>query len=206
MNQDLDGPLNVAPLPPGDIQLLLSSAPFQWWIAGGWALDLFSGEQSRPHFDTDVAVARRDQIAAQRYLQGWDFQYAVPGTSDPVVFESWKDGQILGQEIHGSWARQSSGSPWRFEFLLHEIERDIWSFRYCHDVQHPLKSIGGRTPEGIRYLQPQITLLYKAARLRQVDEEDFRRVLPCLASEQRMQLMEDILCFSPKHPWLALLK
>jgi hypothetical protein len=153
-----------------------------------------------------VAVARRDQIAAQRFLQGWDFQYAVPGTSEPVVFKAWESAQILGREIHGSWARESSGSPWRFEFLLHEIEQDILSFRYCPEVQHPLNCIGGRTANGICYLQPEIALLYKAARLREVDEKDFRRVLAHLGSEQRAQLSKDILLFSPEHPWLDLLR
>lgn len=198
--------MNVVPLGPRDIQALLSAAPFEWWIAGGWALDLFIGEQSRPHFDTDVAVARQDQLAAQRYLHGWDFQYAVPGTSGPVVFASWRTGQRLGKEIHGSWARENPDSPWRFEFLLHEIEQGVWSFRYCPAVQHPLKRIGSRTPDGISYLQPEIALLYKAARLRQADEQDFRRVLPHLASEQRAQLAEDVIRFSPGHPWLASLK
>jgi hypothetical protein len=47
---------NVLATQPQDIQMLLASAPFQWWIAGGWALDLFIGEQTRPHFDTDVAI------------------------------------------------------------------------------------------------------------------------------------------------------
>jgi hypothetical protein len=205
MNKESPGSLNVVPLQPRDIQSLLSGAPFQWWIAGGWALDLFTGEHSRPHFDTDVAVARRDQTAAQQFLQGWDFQYAVPGTSNPVVFKSWEAGQILGHEIHGSWARESRDSAWRFEFLLHEIDQDVWSFRYCHQVQHPLKCIGGRTADGIFYLQPEIALLYKAARLREVDDQDFRRVFPFLGSARRVQLANDIHCFSPEHPWLGLL-
>ena len=111
MKQDSAGPLNVVPLHPRDVQSLFSSASFQWWITGGWALDLFAGEQSRPHFDTDVAVARRDQAAAQRYLHGWGFQYAVPGTHDPVVFEPWEVGQILDHKIHGSWARVSIEGP-----------------------------------------------------------------------------------------------
>jgi hypothetical protein len=50
------------------------------------------------------------------------------------------------------------------------------------------------------HLQPEIALLYKAARMRQVDDQDFQRVLPHLASKQRAQLTEDILCFSPEHP------
>ncbi len=206
MKQDSEGPLNVVPLHPRDVQSLFASAPFQWWITGGWALDLFAGEQSRPHFDTDVAIARRAQTMAQGYLHGWDFQYAVPGTHDPVVFEPWAAGQILDHNIHGSWARESPGSPWRFEFLLHEIDQEVWSFRYCPGVRHPLARIKGSTPEGIFYLQPEIALLYKAARLRELDDADFRRVLPHLAGEQRAQLAADIIHCWPAHPWLALLR
>ncbi len=206
MNQEPTGPLNVVPFQPREVQSLFSKAPFQWWIAGGWALDLFLGQQSRPHFDIDVAVARQDQMAARQFLRGWDFQYAVPGTSNPVVFKSWEPGQTLGREIHGSWARENSASPWRFEFLLHEIEHGVWAFRYCTDVQHPVEHIGTRTLDGIPYLQPEIALLYKAARLREVDEQDFRRVLPHLSGAERAQLAGDLSRFAPMHPWVALLK
>lgn len=206
MSHEFKGPLNVVPLEPRGIQSLLSSAPFPWWIAGGWALDVFVGKPSRPHFDIDVAIARQDQTLAQRHLQGWDFQYAVPGTGNAVVFKPWQPEEFLGFEILGSWARETPGSPWRFEFLLHEIDQEVWSFRYCLDVQHPAERIGGRTADGIPYLQPEIALLYKAARLRQVDEEDFRRVLPHLSPQQRAQLARNIRRFSPGHPWLASLR
>ena len=203
MPSDFRGPLNVDPLRPRDIHSLLGAGPFQWWIAGGWALDLFIGEQSRPHFDTDVAVGRQDQTLVQEHLPGWDFQYAVPGTSGPVIFKTWKQGEILGREIPGSWARESLASPWRFEFILHEIGQGVWSFRYCPAVQHPVQQLGGCTAGGIPYLQPEIALLHKAARLREVDEQDFRRVLPALANAQRLQLAKDIRSFSPEHPWLG---
>jgi hypothetical protein len=32
------------------------------WSAGGWALDLFVGAQSRPHDDLDVRILRRDVL------------------------------------------------------------------------------------------------------------------------------------------------
>jgi hypothetical protein len=206
MNGQPSGSLNVAAMDPKGLQSLLAKAPFQWWVAGGWALDLFTGESWRPRYDLDVAIARRDQGLAQQFLHGWDFQYAAPGTSNPVVFQSWEAGQTLGFEIHGSWARENRNSPWRFEFLLHEIEQAVWSFRYCREVRRPANRIGGQTPSGIPYLQPEIDLLYKAVRLRQVDEQDFKRVLPHLTTEQRAQLAGDIVHFSPEHPWLALLK
>jgi hypothetical protein len=196
---------NVVPLHPKDIQALLSEGPFLWWIAGGWALDLFMGEQTRPHFDTDVAIARKDQGAAQKHLSKWDFQYAVR-TGDKIELRPWKQGQMLGREIHGVWARQTTDSPWRFEFWLTEIEEEVWTFRYCGAVQHPVGRIGENTPEGIGYLKPEIALLYKAARMREMDVQDFQRVLPHLGREQRLHLTADILRCWPEHPWLGLLK
>jgi hypothetical protein len=196
---------NVVALQPKDIQTLLSDAPFRWWIAGGWALDLFMREQTRPHFDVDVAIARKDQGAAQRHLSTWDFQYAVR-KDDKIVLRPWEAGQVLGREVHGVWGRQNTDAPWRFEFALHEIEAEVWTFRYFDTVRHPLQHIEGRTPQGIRYLKPEIALLYKAARMRDVDVQDFRRVLPHLGRDQRLQLAADILRCWSEHPWLGLLQ
>ena len=64
-------------------------------------------------------------------------------------------------------------------------------------MRHPVKCIGCRTPNGIPYLQPEIALLYKAMRLRQMDEQDFQQVLPYLNCQRRAQLAKDILPFSP---------
>lgn len=196
---------NVVPLQPKDIQALLADASFRWWIAGGWALDLFIGEQKRPHFDIDVVIARRDQGAAQQHLAKWDFHYALR-IGDDIVLRTWEPEQMLGREVHGIWARQTTDSPWRFEFWLTEIEEEVWTFRYCGAVQHPVESIGENTPEGIGYLKPEIALLYKAARMREMDVQDFQRVLPHLGREQRLQLTADILRCWPEHPWLGLLK
>jgi hypothetical protein len=205
MNVQPPDATNVAALQPKDIQTFLSGAPFRWWIAGGWALDLFMGEQTRPHFDVDVMIARMDQGAAQKYLSRWDFHYAVRN-GDNVVLRPWEPGQILGREVHGVWARQTPDSPWCFEFWLSEIDEEIWSFRYNGAVQHHLRLVGRCTAESISYLNPEIALLYKAARMRQVDVDDFQQVLPRLSSDQRLQLAADVLRCWSEHPWLGLLK
>jgi len=77
MNPPLPGAVNILSTPPDEIRRLFSHAPFQWWIAGGWALDLVMGEQTRPHFDADVAIARTDQSLAQQYFSNWEFGYAL---------------------------------------------------------------------------------------------------------------------------------
>ena len=113
---------------------------------------------------------------------------------------------MLGTEIPGVWGRESPDAPWRFEFLLHEINKQLWTFRYSVLVQHPLRIIEGFTPDRIPYLKPEIALLYKAARLREVDMQDFHKVLPHLNNEQRSQLAGDLHKFEPAHSWLTALK
>src|SRR5688572_4441822 len=142
---------NCIPYSPREIQSLLADAPFQWWITGGWALDLFLHEQTRPHFDIDVAIARHDQSAAQLYFDGWDFWSTMRSESGNIVLRCWETREILGTEFPGVWGRESSDAPWRFEFLLQEINEDLWTFRYSALVQHPLRNIGAFTRNGIPY-------------------------------------------------------
>jgi hypothetical protein len=196
---------NCVPFGPGEIHALLKDAPFPWWIAGGWAIDLFLGRQTRPHFDIDVAIARQDQLLAQAYLTDWDFWTTRRDETEQIVLDTWQPGQALGFEIPAVWARETESAPWRFELILHEIHDQTWTFRYNENIQHPLGGIGGVSSQKIPYLQPEIALLLKAARRRDVDEQDFQSVLPRLNSRQREQLAKDIAGFEPDHAWLALL-
>ena len=196
---------NSNPLHPHEILSLLGNAPFQWWIAGGWSLDLFLGKQTRPHFDTDIAIARSEQSAAQKYLKEWEFFSSKRDENGDIVLRQWETEEILGYEYPGVWARKSGKDLWRFEFLFHEISDQTWTFRYDDTVKHSFVKIGGVSPENIPYLLPEIALLYKAARLRDVDEGDFHKVLPYLNQTQRAQLLADLQKIEPEHPWLAVL-
>ena len=44
-----------------------------WWIAGGWALDLFLGRVTRAHNDVEIADFRADVDAVRVALPGWEF-------------------------------------------------------------------------------------------------------------------------------------
>jgi hypothetical protein len=136
-------------------------------------------------------------------LEAYQAAKATASSWDPIgAAFSISPGTRLWKGAKGGWlhTRNASGIAWIC------ISQDVWCFRYCQEVQHPSERIGACTPDGIPYLRPEIALLYKAARMRQVDDEDFRRVLPCLAGGQRAQLTQDIRRFSPEHPWLALLR
>jgi len=42
------------------VRALFADYPSRYWIAGGWALDLFADRVRRPHTDVDVLVLARD--------------------------------------------------------------------------------------------------------------------------------------------------
>ena len=57
--------------------------------------------------------------------------------------------------------------------------------------------------DGIRYLQPEIQLLYKAKGLRAKDAVDFYNTLPHLNELQRAWLRAGLERTLPGHPWLT---
>ncbi len=60
------------PLSVQEVAELFAGLTIVWWIAGGRAIDLFVGRETRSHGDTDVLIRRDDQIEVQSYLSGWD--------------------------------------------------------------------------------------------------------------------------------------
>jgi hypothetical protein len=181
------------------VSRLLTNFDQPWFIAGGWALDLFLGEETRPHKDIEVAVLRGNQLQLRRYLWGWTFKVIVPATgghSEPWHDEQWLDSPM--HEIHGT---SSDGAA--LEILLNEHAGSEWVFRRDHRVRAPLSHMGSVTPGGIPYLAPEIVLLYKAAARRAVDEVDFRSTLPALGSRQRAWLLSALEVAYPDSPWTA---
>ena len=51
------------PWHPREVAAFFAELDAPWWIAGGWAIDLFLGRQTREHEDIDVQILRRDQHA-----------------------------------------------------------------------------------------------------------------------------------------------
>ena len=56
--------------------------------------------------------------------------------------------------------------------------------------------------DGIRYLLPEIVLVFKARLRRPKDEPDFEATLPILTAEQREWMRNPVTRVAPDHPWL----
>jgi Aminoglycoside-2''-adenylyltransferase len=184
-------------LSPLALRGLLRNLDVPWWIAGGWAIDLFLGRETRDHRDIDVALLRRDQARLVTRLPGWEFRYATTRH----VLVPWH-GEQLAPPIHGIWARRSatSAGPWTCEFVLNEATRWEWVY-WRHDaVRRPLSEIGGER-DGVPYLRPEIVLLFKSTDLTATNEADFAAALPALDTAARRWLARSLDACRPGHPW-----
>lgn len=125
-------------LTPAEVGPILTHFKRPWWIAGGWAVDLFLGRETRRHDDMDIAVLRGDQLALYQCLEGWDLRYATPEHK----LERW-DGRPLDLPIHAVWARRSreATAPWTCELLFNEHRQDSWVFRRNDGIALPLNEL-----------------------------------------------------------------
>ena len=189
-----------SPLSVGEAVALMQGLGAPWWVAGGWAIDLFLGRTTREHADIDIAILRSDQPAMARALAGWDIQVAADGVLTP-----WRAGDWLeGGQRHQFWARPSRDEPWALEILLEEGDRDRWVYRRDAAVSLPLAELGRATSDGAPYIAPQVALLYKANRHDLAkNAADFEVAFPALSPGARAWLAQALTIAHPGHPWVA---
>ncbi len=160
------------PLRPEDADAEFATWAAPWW-AGGWALDLVLGRQTRDHGDLDLLVLRRDQASVREELLGWDVHVAEP----PGTLRPWPVGETLPPAVHDVWCRRTPASPWAFQLMIDDTAGDDWLFRRNHRVRRPVRSLAGRASTAtMAVLSPEVQLLYKSKALRDKDVADFQAV------------------------------
>lgn len=182
------------PLDPVQAADLLSGFEHPTWVAGGWALEAFTGT-SREHEDLDVAFFRRNVAALVDHLEpryqafavgdGMTMRGLTPECSD---LPEWAD-QV--------WVREHAAGPWLVDMLATEDEGGRWVFRRDPSVSAPVDEVTWVDDVGIRYLRPEIVLAYKAKLDRTRDRRDLAAVLPCLDNDRRTWLRDTV---SPSVP------
>jgi hypothetical protein len=202
--------------PPQQVQELLWLYDKPWWVAGGWALDLWLGHQSREHKDLEIAIARADQFALRGFMSQFRFVQvvAVDGARQAAPLPTGEWVQPPAHELH---AQRVTGAGTealpllQLEVLLNEIEDGVWRYRRDQRVSLPLERLGGTSQDGVPYLVPEVVLLYKAGLwhdgvpVSAQDDADFRQALPLLSPAAQYWLREAIATAHPGHPWLLVL-
>ena len=195
-------PLNWSPLSVEEVAQVFAGMAVPWWVAGGWALDLFVGHTTRAHEDIDVVILRRDQLVVQRHLAAWQlFKTKQP---IPPHLAPWPSGEFLEPPINDIWARHHLyEGPWRFQLMLMEAEGDRWIYGRSPSIGGKIGDLGLVSDAGIPYLAPEVQLLYKSSTGRQKDLDDLLSVLPMLTRPQAEWLRRGLQAQYPTgHPWI----
>jgi hypothetical protein len=187
-------------LRPTDAARLFASSKVPWWIAGGWALDVFRGTPSRPHTDLDVGILRRDALTVLHCVSAWEVFEAEGGRLSPLP-----PGRVPRLDVHSLWCRPTATDHWTIELMLDESDGETWVYRREPRIRRPMSTAVRQSPEGLPYLAPEIQLLYKSKAPRERDELDFLHTCRLLVPEARRWLRDALELVQPDHQWIAAL-
>lgn len=181
------------------VRALFHDYPCRYWIAGGWALDLFADRVRRPHDDVDALVLARDldQVAKT-------FTRPRPSVQNPETGDRrpWAPGEQLAPGPN-ALVFPDGMHPCPLQILLAASDADQWVYhRGRGTIRKPLDEITLRSPDGLPYLAPEIVLLFKSRGGRPKDNDDFADVAELLDPERRRWLFDRIAPRYPEHPWL----
>ncbi len=170
---------------PEEVASRLGPVDAPWYIAAGWALDLFLGGGYRAHEDIEIGVPRNrfDEFASA--LKRFDL---VEITS------------------HQTWVREPETGAWRLDIFSEPSDGDTWICRRDERIRLPYGDLIEHTNDGIPYGRPEIVLLFKAKRTREKDDADLAAVLRQLGLERRRWLAEALDLVHPGHRWLRSLR
>jgi hypothetical protein len=195
--QQLYGPWRPASM--AQARKLFDELGRPWWIAGGWAIEAFTGV-SRHHEDIDVAIWRRDVPSLREHVADRYHVWAAgSGSLRPVTGEQ----PDLPDGADQIWLREHALAPWEYDIVLNPDRNGRWVFRRDPSLDFALDEVTWVASDGIRYIAPEMALIYKAHLDRPKDRADLAATLPLLSSRQRTWLVDMIAHLYPGHSWFT---
>lgn len=207
----MPGPIDQAwekwePWHPAEAARVLADVRAPWYVAAGWAIDLFLGGHHREHEDLEIAVPsdRFGEVAAALA----EYELYVPGRiGDRYVAWPIAD-EPERLEMHDqTLVREPATDRWRLDVFREPSDGDTWICKRDEAIRMPYAELIERTADGIPYARPEIVLLFKATRSNpdeaiERDEADLAAVLEVLEPRRRRVLGELLERVAPRHPWL----
>ncbi|MBP0460324.1 nucleotidyltransferase domain-containing protein [Streptomyces montanisoli] len=182
---------------PHEVARRMAGIGTPWYVAAGWALDLFRGGQARAHGDIEIAVPAASFPAVRRRFPEYVFDAAGSG-------HIWEDAppEALAA-VHQTWLRDPATGNYLLDVFREPHDGDTWICRRDEAIRLPYRDIVHHTRDGVPYLAPELALLFKAKHLRGKDQADFEATVPHMAPPQRETLAGLLTRVHPGHPWIA---
>jgi hypothetical protein len=190
------------PWRPEQVVPLFAGVDLPWYVAAGWAIDLFVGGERREHEDLEVAVpnTRFDELSDA--LAAFEVFVVTPPEVTPLA--AARDRLM---DTHQTWIREPSSGKWRFDLFREPSDGETWICRRDPAIRLPYEHVIEWTADGIPYGRPEIVLLFKAKHVGQAkNQADFDAALPRLDARRREWLRTALERVHPGHEWLARLE
>jgi Aminoglycoside-2''-adenylyltransferase len=184
---------------PEELARLLDGVRVPWYVAAGWALELFRGEQRREHEDLELAVpnTRFDEVAE---VLGEFEIFLITDRAEATPLAEARDRLF---DTHQTWIREPATSKWRFDLFREPSDGDTWICRRDPAIRMPYDTLIERTDDGIPYGRPEVVLLFKAKHAHEAKNQgDFEATVPLLDAARRDWLRDALARVHPGHAWL----
>jgi len=190
---------------PEEAAARLARVEAPWYVAAGWAIDLFLGGERREHEDLEIATpnARFAEVAAA--LAGYEiFVIGTPENGQATPYG--EVGEEALAETHQTWVREPATGPWRLDVFREPSDGDTWICRRDDRLRMPYSELIEHTAAGLPFGRPEVVLLFKARHAREKDDGDLAAALPRLGARRRRWLRDALDLVHPGHRWLAELR
>ncbi|WP_329585752.1 hypothetical protein OG500_33770 [Kitasatospora sp. NBC_01250] len=182
---------------PSEVARRLAGIGTPWYVAGGWALDLFHGRQTRAHGDTEIGIPAAGFAEVRERFPGHVFDAVGSGR----IWEGAPPQALAA--VHQTWLRDPATGDYLLDVFREPHDGDTWICRRDETIRLPYRDVIRRTPDGVPYLAPELVLLFKAKGDRPQDQADFEAAVPQLTPAQRATLADLLARVHPGHRWLA---
>ena len=204
---------------------LLKDGGFDYAFCGGYAIELFLDKTVRKHGDIDISAFwdERDRIILFMQSLGWRVYELCGGgkahyitdvakqiKSKRNIFCKTDDCKIVSltptdepDMFIVDFDRKGQDKLTFIEFLFNNKVNDRFLYARNHDVSLPL-SQAVLTRNGIKYLAPEIVLLYKSTDIeRESYQLDYDMAIRIMSPEQKNWLKSALETMNPNgHKWL----
>jgi hypothetical protein len=184
---------------PEQVARLLAALRVPWYVAGGWALELFLGGGHREHDDLEIAApnSRFDEVV--KALGALEIFLITDRTEATPLAEA--RGRFF--DTHQTWVREPATGFWRFDVFREPSDGDTWICRREPKLRMPYARLIEWTDDGIPYGRPEVILLMKAKHSKlEKNHRDLDATLPRLDGERRAWLRDAVAQVHPGHEWL----
>jgi hypothetical protein len=185
------------PLTPTELKAFMDGFAQPWWVVGGHAIEAFTGVR-RFHEDIDLVVYTEHVPQLRTQLGGRFHLWSNDGGTFRIIDDEHPEPLDPLSQI---WMRENAQSPWRVDCILNGSVDGRWQSKRDPSFVADLEDVTWVADDGVRYLNPEIALLFKAKQARAKDGIDLANSWPLLDADRRAWLREAVAADYPDHPW-----